>query len=218
MKQVAVITGANSWMAKATDKILTLDGWNVVMCDRQYMDVTDREQVKIGIDKIYEREGRIDAVINIAGGIHQGDREHRNNFIVTELDEFDWVMRTNFNSVVNTTKASLPYLIESRGSIVNIVSTAATVGLPKMTAYSAAKGAVLSFSKALAKEVGLYGVTVNCLLPGVTTSRWNKEGKNPVNGKLSSLGEITSPLYVAEAIQFLLSSRCTGSCLDISGT
>jgi len=218
---VAVITGAKSWIAIETQKKLEANGWTVVMCDRTIMDVQDPMSVRKALSKILADHGRINAMINVAGGIRiRGGSELRGNFTTQAPSEFAEIIDKNFMSVVNTSREVIPYLMNTRGSIVNVVSTAALKGIPRMSAYSAAKGAVLAFSRALAQELGSWQVRVNCVLPGVTTSQWNPHGRNPINTELSPLGRITSPVDVAGAIAYLVSddaSHTTGACVDVSG-
>ena len=220
---VAVITGAKSWIAIETKKKLEANGWTVVMCDRTVMDVQDPMSVRKALSKILADHGHINAMINVAGGIrlpNSSGKELRGNFTTQAPSEFAEIIDKNFMSVVNTSREVIPYLMNTHGSIVNVVSTAAIRGIPRMSAYSAAKGAVLAFSRALAQELGSWQVRVNCVLPGVTTSQWNPHGRNPINTELSPLGRITSPVDVAGAIAYLVSddaSHTTGACVDVSG-
>jgi NAD(P)-dependent dehydrogenase (short-subunit alcohol dehydrogenase family) len=244
MSKVAVITGATSWMSRATAVKLLEQDWVVVLGGKSFdktdgivdaltapgrafgsvVDVTDPSSVDTFVKRIEDMHGSIDAMINIAGGLPHASiaqkQPPRREFIETPADEFDWVIKANLNGVVNTTRSVLPGMIKHKsGNIISIVSGAAFTGYPKMSAYSAAKAGVLAFSKTVAQEVARDGIRVNCILPGFTQSRWNPEGK-PFNTSISPLGRITSPHDVANTISFLISddaSHVTGACIDISG-
>lgn len=206
--KVAIITGATSLMAEETCKKLV--GWDIHLCSRSYngVDVTDPESVKEFLSSV----NRVDALINIAGG---KNGISKNKFLDMTPDEFNKIMDVNFNSVVNMTRACIPKM-QNGGSIISIVSAAAYTGLPRMSAYSAAKAAVLAFTKTIAQEYAEQNIRANCILPGYTLSKHAKE--TPIN-KLTSLGP-TKPADVADMIEFLLSNKAshiTGSCFDISG-
>lgn len=126
---------------------------------------------------------------------------------------------------VHCCRVCVPDMMERRyGRIINIVSDAAKVGEPTMTLYSAAKGAVAAFTKALAKEVGRYNVTVNGVSPGTTRTPGNAEiraswDENRVV-KLYPLRRLGDPMDHANAVLFFasdLSSWITGQVLSVSG-
>lgn len=213
MKNV-LITGGTSWIAQATADKMERDGWSVFLSIREDMDVTDPVSVADHIRKF----DRIDALVNVAGGISR--EVERKSFLATSPETFDRDMQTNFNSVVNVCRSVLPIMVnQGSGSIINIVSGAALTGFPRMAAYSSAKAAVLAFTRSLAQEIGIHGIRANCVLPGFTLSRWYPEPKPNIK-QPSPLGRPTSPEDVAEAIAFLASggaSHITGACLDLSG-
>jgi 3-oxoacyl-[acyl-carrier protein] reductase len=212
--QVALVTGGTSWIAKATASKLESAGWKVIVTTRADMDVTDPVSVQSFVDKL----DRIDALVNIAGGIY--DHADRKTFVQTSPKAFDSDMDTNFHSVVNVCRSVLPRMVtQQSGSIVNLVSGAALTGFPRMAAYSAAKAAVLAFTRTIAQEIGIHGIRANCILPGYTLSRWNPVPKPNIKAP-SPLGRPTTPQDVSEAISFLVSdqaSHITGACLDLSG-
>lgn len=214
MSKVAVITGASSWMATATQYKLTDMGWTIILCAHKEVDVDDPVAVNDYFDKQIKFFGQIDAVINIAG------LSINKLFHETTPEEFDKVMGANFRGVVNTTRAVLPHFMErNQGNIIGIVSKAAYCGFPHKSAYSTAKAAVNIFLKVIAQEYGPYNIRANTILPGFTMNRRNPKTK-PTNTQPSPLGRNTLPEDVANAIAFLLSddaSHITGSCLDISG-
>lgn len=85
-------------------------------------------------------------------------------------------MKTNIGSVTNTCRAVVPQMIsQKRGRIVNITSVSGQKGNPGQSAYSASKSAIVTFSKALSREVGRFGITVNCVSPGLIETDMTKD-------------------------------------------
>jgi 3-oxoacyl-[acyl-carrier protein] reductase len=222
MSKVAIITGATSLMAEETFKLLSEDNWEVYLCSRSYnmIDATNQSSIDYFVKAVFDNQGKIDAMINIAGGVFPPTLENRKLFLDTPVDEFNNTINCNFKSVVNTTRAVLPYMIKANtGSIISIISGAAFKGYVKMSAYSSAKAGVLAFTKTIAQEYAHHNIRANCILPGFTDNRWNL-GPKPTNNKLSPLGRNTTPVDIANMIQFLVSEKAThitGSCFDISG-
>ena len=116
------------------------------------------------------RLGRLDCLVNNAGW-------HPPHKPIDEftLDEFEALMRLNVTSVFAGCRAALPFLRRSRGSIINIASLVATIGQHYATTYVASKGAVLSFTRALAVDEARHGVRVNAVSPGnIDTPLWQE--------------------------------------------
>lgn len=146
-------------------------------------DVTDREQVGSMVSAVQQRFGAIDVMVNNVGGNVDID-------LFADSDPATWQqdISLNITSTLNCTHAVLPSMIErSYGRIVNIGSTAGLIGDKMLAVYSAMKGAVHAFTKVLAKEVGVHGITVNAVAPYGTLpddferdvssgSRWHPEG------------------------------------------
>jgi NAD(P)-dependent dehydrogenase (short-subunit alcohol dehydrogenase family) len=130
--------------------------------------------------------------------------------------------------VLNCSRAVIEGMSERRwGRIISIISDAGRVGEPRLVAYSLAKAGVVGFSKALAKEMGRYCVTVNCVSPGTTetdaTAEWIQEQgerimrQYPLARGLNRLGQ---PADIANAVAFLASQRAewiTGQVLSVNG-
>ena len=130
------------------------------------LDVTDWAAVQAGV----RASGPFDVLVNNAGNngaaasLGAGDLAP-----FTETDPRDWepFIRVNLYGVMNTVRAVLPGMVEGRyGRIVTVISDAGRVGEPTMAAYSAAKAGAAGFSRAIAREVGRHGVTVNCVSLG----------------------------------------------------
>jgi len=146
-------------------------------------DVTVRAQVDDMVAAALERFGAIDVLVNNVGGNVDFD-----NFVDSDPATWEQDIALNITSTLNCSHAVLPGMIaRSSGRIINIGSTSGLIGDPMLAVYSAMKGAVHSFTKVLAKEVGRHGITVNAVAPYGTLpddferdvsrgSRWHREG------------------------------------------
>ena len=146
--------------------------------------------------------------------------------LITETsdEEFRHVMDVNVFGVFACSREVLPYMIRNHsGSIVNVSSIWGRVGGSCEVAYSASKGAVISFTKALAKEVGPSGIRVNCVAPGVINTKMNGALDPETMKKLAdeaALCRIGEPKEVAESVFYLAAggaSFVTGAVLDVNG-
>ncbi len=163
--------------------------------------------------------GTIDIVVNLAGGMIARKT-------IAEMDEafFDTVMDLNLKSAFLVTKAALPY-IPSGGSIVNIASLAGRDGGgPGATIYATSKGALMSLTRGLAKELGPQGIRVNALCPGLIGTSFHDIFSKPEGRKATAgntpLRREGHPDEVASAVAFLASddaSFLTGTNVDING-
>jgi NAD(P)-dependent dehydrogenase (short-subunit alcohol dehydrogenase family) len=133
-------------------------------------DVTSEDAVTAAVATAIERLGRIDIVVNNAGG---------SNFMVPfaelRLSGWDKIMRLNVNSTVFVCRAVAGHLLErGSGSVINVASVGGLAGAPLIAPYGAAKAAVISLTKSLAVEWGNRGVRVNALCPGWTATDLNR--------------------------------------------
>jgi 3-oxoacyl-[acyl-carrier protein] reductase len=180
-------------------------------------DVSKYAEVEKMVQDIEKEFGRIDVLINNAG-INQ-DR----TLIKMTEEEWQRVINIDLTGVFNCSKAALPLLIQSQGSIVNISSIVGQRGNFGQTNYAAAKAGMIGFTKALSKEVGRFGVRVNAIAPGFIETKMAEaipeELKITVK-KLTSLGRFGKPEEVADLIAFLASSQSsfiTGAVINIDG-
>src|SRR5579875_2426684 len=133
-------------------------------------DVTIKEDAATAIDAALAHFGKIDVLVNNAGG---GAVPDYRAFL--DMDDKCWFDNINIhlNAVWYCTKAALPHMVERRqGRVINIASVGGLMGMPKLGAYAAAKHGVIGFTRTLALEVGRYGVTCNAICPGATRSGW----------------------------------------------
>lgn len=181
-------------------------------------DVSDKEQVDEMVACAIDKFNSIDVLINNAGISLQ------KLFTDTTPSEWDEVIRTNLTSVYNVTHAVLPYMIKNHsGNIVNISSMWGQVGASCEVAYSASKAGVIGLTKALAKEVALSNIRVNCVAPGVVMtdmmSGFSDEDLQQIKEEIP-LGELGAAKNIADTVAFLVSDKAqyiTGQVIGVNG-
>lgn len=173
-KKVVVITGASSGIGKATFDYLKEKGFICYCISRRKSesefsfssDVNDHEKIKEIFETIYNKEKRIDVVVNNAGYGIAGAIEN------AKIEDIYGIFDTNLSAVVAISSLVIPYLKKTKGKIINISSVGAVAPLPYQACYSAAKAGVLIFSKALNMEVKKDGISVTAVLPGDTKTNF----------------------------------------------
>jgi 3-oxoacyl-[acyl-carrier protein] reductase len=235
--RTALITGSSRGIGKAIAKQLAKDGFNVIVnytkskdqaeklvlelnsaynvdCTSVCADVSEREQV----EKMFSEAGKVDILVNNAGIAQQK--------LFTDITENDWdrMFAVDVKGVFNCCQCALPYMIHQKsGKIINISSMWGQVGGSCEVHYSAAKAAVIGFTKALAKEVGPSGIHVNCIAPGVINTEMNSNLDENTMEELKEetpLGVIGMPKDIANAVSFLASDKAdfiTGQILGVNG-
>ena len=170
------------------------------------------------MDQAAQQTGAIDILVNNAGII-------RDCFLPMMSDD-DWngVLRSNVDPLFHCCKwASRKMLSRRKGAIVNVSSIAAFTGTAGQTNYAASKGAIVSFTKALSRELGPMGIRVNAVAPGLIETEMLAGMKREMIDKVistSSLGRIGRPAEVAETVAFLASDRASyinGQCVVVDG-
>jgi NAD(P)-dependent dehydrogenase (short-subunit alcohol dehydrogenase family) len=231
--KVCLITGAGSGIGQASARLFAREGARVVVADIDLgaagktvaeiegaggeasalqVDVTDEIQARTAAQEAAERYGRIDVLFNNAGIAGVGD------VLETEPEVFDRVMRVNVRGVYLMSRAVVPYMIEQRsGSIINMSSCIAEIGLARRVSYAASKGAVLSMTKSMQVDLAHHGIRVNALLPGTILTpfveRYLKESyADPEEGmasirKRQLSDELGRPEDVANAALYLASDE-----------
>lgn len=248
--KIAIVTGASRGIGRGIANVLAREGAIVVLIshsDKVYeaakeiqaagykavalkADVTNFNEAKHVVDKVLEQFGRVDILVNNAGIYPYG------LLIDMTEDLWDKVLATNLKSVFNFTKAVLPTMIKQRsGKIINMSSvTGPMVSQPGLTAYSASKGGVSGFTRALALEVARYGINVNAVCPGwVDTPGIREEDMRRFGvsaedeqkriermSKSIPIGRLAEPEEVGELVLFLASEESkyiTGAEIVIDG-
>ncbi|PHM54708.1 hypothetical protein Xhom_02659 [Xenorhabdus hominickii] len=234
--KVVIITGAGSGIGEATAKRFSQEGAIVVLAGRDtdklnrvfselssnkalviQTDVAIRESVKNMVDETIRHFGRIDILVNNAGLYVTGD------LLSVSQEKGDEVLATNLNGVVNCSYFALPYLLKSKGSIVNNASVSGLGADWGGAYYCAAKGAVVNLTRAMALDYGSQGIRVNAVCPSLVltpmTERFGDEILQHFDSRIP-LKRAGKPSEVAAAIAFLASedaSFINGVNLPIDG-
>ena len=240
MKKVVLITGGSRGIGRACVEAFARQGCAVLFfcraridlaaalsdelraegCDVGWYqcDVSQKAAVDAAVADILRRYHRVDVLVNNAAVSRVG--------LFTEMPEAEWDMLfdVNVKGAALCAQAVLPGMISRRsGAIVNISSMWGQVGASCEVAYSAAKAAVIGFTKALAQEVGPSGVRVNCIAPGVIDTDMNAALDDAARAALAEetpLGRIGTPAEVARAALFLAGDEAafvTGQVLGVNG-
>ncbi|MDD2402498.1 MAG: 3-oxoacyl-ACP reductase FabG [Clostridia bacterium] len=181
-------------------------------------DVGNRNSVERMVTKTYDQFGEINVLINNAGIAQQK--------LFTDISNDDWdnMFNVNIKGVFNCCQCVLPKMIKNRqGKIINISSIWGMTGGSCEVHYSASKAAVIGFTKALAKEVGLSNIQVNCVAPGVIDTDMNSDLDDSAINEIKErtpLGVIGAPRDIAEAVLFLASEKSnfiTGQVISPNG-
>ena len=235
--RIAIVTGAGQGIGRAIAAKLAAEGATVVAADVNQSaceetadalggdsvgllaDVTSRESVDAMVEQVMDRFGRIDALVNNAGW-DKGEA-----FLDSEPDTWDRIIQINLYGVFNTLKAVLPIMADQHyGKVVNLGSDAGRVGSSGEAVYSAAKGGVIAFTKAMAREMARSQVNVNCVCPGPTdTALFASMGDDKLREALIKaipFRRLGQPEDVAGTVVFLASDEAaflTGQTVSVSG-
>jgi len=163
-------------------------------------DLTDEAAVRALMSAVRERYGRLDAVINVAGGLSV-----IKTLEDTTSEEWHGEIRRNADTAFHVARAALPLLRETRGTIVNFAAPAGLRAVKELGAYSAAKAAVIAMSRALALEERAHGVRVNVIAPGMIDTEQNRRSIED-----ASKVRWVSREQVADAALFLISKEGRG--------
>lgn len=230
--RVAIVTGASGNLGSAAAKILNRLGVKLVLVDRHLealhnifddlvdpnnvffsapTNVLDENSVDDMINEALNRFERIDILLNIVGGYYAGTPVHE-----TSLDTWDFMLNLNARSVVITSSAVIPTMLEQKsGKIINIASRAAIRGTANTAAYSASKSAVLRITESMSAELKVSGVNVNCVIPGTIDTPDNRLAMPEVD-----YNHWVSPDSIAGVIVFLASDAARdvhGAAIPIFG-
>jgi NAD(P)-dependent dehydrogenase (short-subunit alcohol dehydrogenase family) len=235
--KIALVTGGASGIGAATARELTRAGAQVVIADLNAaaagslaaelpgaravaLDVTS----SASIGQTFADISQLDILVNCAGIGLVGDIAR------TSEEDFERVMRVNVNSIFLVTKAALPLLLSSHGSIVNIGSVAGAVGVKQRFAYCASKGAVQAMTRQIAVDYPKE-LRINCIAPGTVQSpfvegyleKYHAHEKEKVRAELVArqpIGRLGTPEDVASLVRYLCSKEAefiNGAVIPIDG-
>lgn len=241
--RVALVTGAARGIGAAIARDLVAAGWSVAVGDLDEraaaataaaiteahggtttgvgMDIADLGAVRAAVARIEADLGPIEALVNNAG------IDVIRPFVDSTEDEWDQIIAVNLRGTIGCCRAVLDGMIERQsGRIVSIASDAGRVGSSGEAVYSATKGGVIAFTKALARETARHGVRVNCVCPGPTETallgQVAEYSEKLYTGlaRAIPLGRTAQPEDIAPAVAFLVSDAAgyiTGQTLSVSG-
>lgn len=235
MIKTAIVTGASRGIGEAVARTLAVDGYTVIVnCANNIekaekiasetggmaykADVSDRKQVEKMFSAVYEKYKHIDLLVNNAGISISG--------LFTDISEADEkrIIDVNIMGTMNCSREALKYMISRKyGRIINIASMWGEVGASCEVHYSMTKSAVIGFTKALAKEVGMSGIQVNCVSPGMIltdmTSGFSDDDLQELKSE-TPLQVLGVPQNIADTVSFLASHKAdfiTGQVISVNG-
>ncbi|GJO38916.1 oxidoreductase [Mycobacterium marinum] len=239
--RVAVVTGGAGGIGAATSRLFAQHGAQVVIADIDAelahrtvdeiggaawavgTDVRDADQVSALAQRVLDRYGRVDILVNNVGHWLR----HPGNFVDTDPQLWDELYRVNLHHVLLATHAFLPAMIEQHGgAIVNVSSVEGLRGYPEDPVYAAFKAAVIHFTRSLAVQVGNHGVRINAIAPDVTESlqvpysQWLSDAEQTQWPGWVPVGRMGVPEDQARVILFLaceLSAFVTGHTIPTDG-
>jgi 3-oxoacyl-[acyl-carrier protein] reductase len=238
--KIAIVTGAAQGIGKAIAELLARRGAQVIVADINFekaqataqaitdstgcraiaihVNVADSASAQAMVDRVLQEFGRIDILVNNAGTT-------RDNLIMRISDaDWDLVLGINLKGAFNCSKAAVRSMMKQRyGRIINISSVSGLAGQAGQTNYSSSKAGLIGFTKALAKEVGSRGITVNAVAPGFVPTDLTNEILVKVQDeaiKMTPLGRLGTVEDIAYAVGFLVSAEAafiTGQVLSVDG-
>ena len=244
-KKTAIITGGGQGIGRAISLALAEAGYNVSIFDivtdtaqgvkkeaealgvgalALRVDLTKVGEVQAAVQETLTKFGQIDVLVNNAGW------DKLESFLESEESTWDKIITLNFKAVLYMCKTVLPHMVpRASGRVINIASDAGRVGSTGEAVYAGTKGAIIAFSKSLAREMARNKITVNVICPGLTETpllqgiRDQSEKANKVIDAVTRaipLGRVGKPEDIANAVAFLASEKAefiTGQTLSVSG-
>jgi 3-oxoacyl-[acyl-carrier protein] reductase len=237
-RRVALVSGGSRGIGRATVLRLARDGFDVAFCYQsnpeaaqelekevadlggtavgERVDVVDRHGVRDWIAATEDRLGPISVAVTSAGVLRDGP------LVLMKDEDWDTVLGVNLDGTYNICRAVIFSMVKRKsGCIVNVSSVAGVAGTATQSNYSASKAGIIGFTRALAKEVGRYGVRANVVAPGFVDTDMVSALSGKVREKALAgipLGRFGTPDEVAHAVSYLVNAAyVTGEVLRIDG-
>lgn len=219
--KVVVVTGGLGTLGRAVSEAAAKRGATVIAVDvvdgqpapgvesSPALDLGDAEATQAGLAALAEKYGRIDALVNIAGGFTW------ETVADGSIETWDRLYQMNVRTAVNASSGALPHFPSTGGRIVSIGAAGAVKADMGMGAYAASKSGVARFTEALAEELKSRNITVNAVLPSIIDTAPNREAMADAD-----FSTWVSPADLAEVILFLVSDRAnavTGALIPVTG-
>jgi NAD(P)-dependent dehydrogenase (short-subunit alcohol dehydrogenase family) len=231
--KVAIITGSAGYLGQSIAKQLDRAGVRLALFDRadgrlskifpewidssehifiELIDLVDEEKVSVAVSRVVQRFGRIDILINAAGGYRAGEPTHE-----TTDQDWNFMMDLNARTVLNVSRTVIPHMLEqSSGKVLNIAARPGLKGPRNGAAYAASKSAVMRLTESMSAELKHEGINVNAVLPGTIDTPANREQMPKAN-----FDTWVSQENLSNVIRFLVSDEAAaihGALIPVYGT
>ena len=228
--KVVIVTGGAQGIGRATAERFAAEGAKVVSWDvtgDPKVDVTSRESVESAAAAVVAKHGRIDVLVNNAGILRDSQLvKWKDGAVASIMDDaaFDAVIGVNLKGVFLCARAVVPQMIKQGGGVIlNASSIVGIYGNFGQTNYAATKAGVINFTKTWARELGKFGIRVNCVAPGFIATEMVKSMPPKVLESMNAhtpLGRMGDPNDIANAYAWLASDAAAyvhGTVLSVDG-
>lgn len=230
--KVVLVTGAAGNLGQAVSRAFFQYGAFIVLADRSpdrlaqiYPDLASSPQVLFAtpfelvdpdsvhslVERVVERYGRLDILVNTVGGYRAGEPVHE-----TPIDTFDLMLNINVRTAFMISQAVIPVMLaQAAGKIIHVSSKAGLAGAANNAAYSAAKSALIRLTESMAAELKSHSINVNCVLPGVIDTPQNRAAMPHAD-----IAKWVTPDEIANVILFLASDESRaiqGAAIPVTG-
>lgn len=239
LNQIVVVTGASGYIGGAIAWRLGIEGAIVYLGGRNnkklselanqmkqknivafplVLDVTDESSIEKAKNKVISEQGKIDILINCAGG---STRNRCANLVDQDIEMIDSMLNTNLRGSMLCTRTFGKEMVKvNKGKIINIASVIGEHGKPRFSDYAASKAGIIGYTKSVAQELGVYGINVNCVSPGfIQRDSFNEEQKIYLLNS-NFMNKVGCSEDIASAVAYLASEEAgfiTGQNLCVDG-
>ncbi len=239
LNQIVVVTGASGSIGGAIAWRLGIEGAIVYLGGRNnkklfelanqmkqknivafplVLDVTDESSIEKAKNKVISEQGKIDILINCAGG---STRNRCANLVDQDIEMIDSMLNTNLRGSMLCTRTFGKEMVKvNKGKIINIASVIGEHGKPRFSDYAASKAGIIGYTKSVAQELGVYGINVNCVSPGfIQRDSFNEEQKIYLLNS-NFMNKVGCSEDIASAVAYLASEEAgfiTGQNLCVDG-